>query len=397
MNTLGRMTTSEILLHRVHNQRLRPGRPGKPADVVRWLGAVQAQDYAGSLWAVGQRAGRLTDADVEQAVSRREIVRTWPMRGTLHFVAPENARWMLALLTPRIVARTGAMRRRLEIDQEVLARAANVISLALRGGRLFTRNAVYRLLESARISTEEQRGLHIIWLLAQDGLLCFGPRQGKQHTFALLEEWLPGLRSLPRDEALATLAERYFESHGPATVKDFAWWSGLALGEAKAGLEAAKSRLFREDSGGASYWMKSSPRSASSRGGTGTAARRSVSSSVPGVLLLPAFDEYMVGYADREAALEEALRSRPISAAEALSPLIVRGGRAIGTWKRVLGADGVTVTPSFFAAPTRKDLAALEEAARAYGEFLGLPAALSEHLSPNTKRRRGRSNFKTVR
>lgn len=375
------MTAAEILRHRLQNQRLRPGRPGTPADVVRWLGAVQAQDYAGSLWALGLRTGRGTDADVERAVRAKEIVRTWPMRGTLHFVPAESARWMLDLLTPRIVTRTAAMRRRLEIDAAVLNRAAKVIGAALQGGGLLTRSAVYRLLASSRISPEGQRGLHILWLLAQDGLLCFGPRQGKQHTFVLLEEWLPGRPALARDEALGTLAERYFSGHGPATVKDFAWWSGLTLAAAKVGLEAVKSRLPRVDAEQTTRWMKPSAAGAAAvpRGQTHTAA----------LILLPAFDEYMVGYADREAALGDARRIRPITPAEALSPLILRDGRAVGTWKRFPDKDGVSVAPGFFAAPTRKDLDAFERAAHLYGRFLGLPVTVSEYLSGNMKREHG--------
>lgn len=359
------MTTAEVLLHRLHNQHLVRTRREKPADVVRWLGAVQAQDYPGSLWAVGQRTGR-TEADVEQALRDKGIVRTWPMRGTLHFVPAADVRWMLGLLTPRIVARTAAMRRRLEIDGATLARAAKVIVGALQGGRQITRAALYRLLESSSVSPAGQRGLHILWLLAQDGLICFGPRQGKQHTFALLEEWLPGVSTLPRDVALGTLAERYFSSHGPATLKDFSWWSGLTVSDARHGLEMARSRLIGDDVGGASCWM-----TPSSRRHTGARA----------LFLLPGFDEYMVGYADREAALEAARPGRPITAAEALSPLILRDGRVIGTWRRTRDTDAVTVTPSFFARPPRKDRKAFEEAALSFGSFLDLTVKVKESAS----------------
>jgi Winged helix DNA-binding domain len=351
------MTSAEILLQRQHSQRLVAGRREGPADVVRWLGAVQAQDYAGSLWAVALRAGDRTDADVEQSVHEKEIVRTWPMRGTLHFVPAADVRWMLSVLTPRIVARAAAMRRRLEIDAATLARAAKLMVGALQGGRVLTRGALYRVLESSRIPPAGMRGLHILWLLAQDGLLCFGPREGKQHTFTLLEEWLPGLPLLPRDVALGTLAERYFTSHGPATVKDFSWWSGLSVSDARAGLEMAKSRLVGDSANGASCWMKPS-------------ARRDIGTE--NLLLLPAFDEYMVGYADREAALEVAKSHRPMTAADALSPVILRNGQVIGTWRRTREKDGVTVTPGFYIRPTRKDRGAFEEAARSFRRFLGL-------------------------
>ena len=374
----GKMTGAEILLHRLHNQRILTGRVGKPADVVRWLGAVQAQDYPGSLWAVGLRAGGATAAEVEKAVRDREIVRTWPMRGTLHFVPAADARWMLALLTRRPVARAAALHRRLEIDRATVSRAARAVGKALQGGKLLARGVLYRLLESSGIPVEGQRGLHILWLLAQQGLICFGPRQGKQHTFALLEEWLPAVPVVPREVALATLAERYFSSHGPATLRDFAWWTGLAVSDAREGLEKVKPRLAGDTSNGSGIWMKSSPPTGRDAGA---------------FFLLPTFDEYMVGYTDREAALEAA-RSRRIAvtAAQALSSVMLRDGLVVGTWRRTLQKDAVTVTPAFFIEPGRKDRAAFDDAANAYGRFLGIPATIGKDEERTLLHPHGRSS-----
>lgn len=202
---------------RLHNQRIAGAGFKRPGEVVAWMGAVQAQDYLGALWALGLRMKTASEQVIEQAIADRTVVRTWPMRGTLHFVAPEDVRWMLALLTPRVIAGRRARYRQLELDQKAFDRSGDVLTRALEGGRQLTRGALFKTLNSAGIATSGQRGIHILARLAQDGLLCFAAREGKQQTFALLEEWVPPARMLDRDEALAELAGRYFTSHGPAT------------------------------------------------------------------------------------------------------------------------------------------------------------------------------------
>ena len=221
------MTGSDIAQRRLGNQSIAPAASLTPGEVVKRLGAVQAQDYLGALWALGLRMQRAVEADIEQAIANREIIRTWPMRGTLHFVAAEDVRWMLALLTPRILARAARRHQQLALDEATFARSETLFTNALENGRSLTRNQMMDVLEQAGISTKGQRGYHILGWAAQNGLICFGPRQGKQHTFVLLDEWLPSGKSLSREEALAELAHRYFTGHGPATIQDFIWWSGL--------------------------------------------------------------------------------------------------------------------------------------------------------------------------
>lgn len=181
------------------------------------------------------------EADIEQALADRTIIRTWPMRGTLHFVAATDVRWMLELLTPRIVANNAQrLLRQFGLDEAVFARSKDLFVRALQGGKRLARNAMYEVLEAGGVSTAGQRGLHILGRLAQAGVICFGAREGKQQTFALLDEWAPTARRMARDEALAEIARRYFTSHGPATLQDFAWWSGLTVANAQAALELAR-------------------------------------------------------------------------------------------------------------------------------------------------------------
>jgi hypothetical protein len=330
----------------------------RPAEVVRWLGAVQAQDYAGSLWGIGLRTARAGESDVEHAIADRSIVRTWPMRGTLHFVAAGDVRWMVALLAPRVLARTAGRRRQLGLDAATLAKSRTRLEKALAGGGAMTRPEIYALLERSGISTKDQRGIHVLAHLAMQGVLCFGERRGRQPTFVLLDEWLPPSPSVARDEALGELTRRYFTSHGPATVDDFAWWSGLPLGDARRGLEVAGKALVRTNVEARTYW--SAPSRATPR--RGCVAH-----------LLPAYDEYTVAYRDRGAFLDAAHVERTRNGI--FSSVVTLDGRIAGTWRRWATRDRLVVTIDLFDRPSRAAHRALETVVKRYAEFLALPAS----------------------
>jgi hypothetical protein len=172
----------DLARYRLHNQHIARAMFDKPSDIVGWLGAVQAQDYLGSLWALGLRTRNATEGDIEKAIAAKTIVRTWPLRGTLHFVAAADVRWMLELLTPRVVAGSEGRRQQLDLDEAIFARSKELFVSALQGGKQLPRDVMYDLLEAAQISTAGGRGLHILWRLAHDGIICFGARQGKQQT-----------------------------------------------------------------------------------------------------------------------------------------------------------------------------------------------------------------------
>ena len=345
---------------RLANQQIARPKFDDPAALVRWMGAVQAQDYLGGLWAVGLRTRGATEASVEAAITRREFVRTWPMRGTLHFVAAEDVRWMSRLLTPRVITATASRYRQLELDGQTFARAARVTEKALAGGQCVRRGRLYEHWASAGVATRDSRGLHILGHLAQTGLICFGPRDGKQHTFTLLEEWLPAARSLERDEALGELARRYFRSHGPATVHDLAWWSGLTVTDVRAAIELAKADLESEDVDGRTYWF----------------APGIPSRATNDAHLLPAWDEYTVGYRDREAVIDPAHVKKVNAGGGVLNPVVVLRGHVIGTWRRTLGKSGATITPSFFGRSDQEAVGALADAAERYARFLGAQATV---------------------
>jgi hypothetical protein len=354
------MTTSDIIRLRLHHQQLVQPQFKTPAEVVRWLGAVQAQDYLHTLWGIGQRLKNVTEPEIEKAVAEKSIVRSWPMRGTLHFVPSEDLRWMLKYLTPRIVKRQTTMFLKAGLDKTVFNKSRKIIIDALEGGKQLTREELYRALEKKKIPTDNVRGLHILFVLAQEQLICFGSRQGKQQTFTLMDEWLPPSKEIAFDEALGRLALRYFTSHGPAQVQDLAWWAGLTQTEAKAGLESVKSKLARETTTGKEYWL--SPDIPSGK-------------TIPNVAhLLSVYDEYGIAYKDRSV-LADGERAEKLKGRDFLNMMMFKG-RIAGFWKRTLDKTQVNVELTSLTSLKPIEKSALEKTVKEYGKFLGLPAKL---------------------
>ena len=335
-----------------------------PAEVVAWLGAVQAQDYAGAKWSIGLRLADGTEAMVEDALARRTIIRTWAVRGTLHFVSARDVRWLLALVSARSIAHSAGRHRQLELDEATFTRSKHLFSKALEGGKQLGRSELYAVLAAHGISTAGQRGVHLLWRAAQDGLICFGFVRGKEHTFALLEEWAPDAKTMNREESLGEIARRYFTSRGPATVNDFAWWMGVTLGDARAGLELVKSHLIQETIAGHAYWM---------------APHRSRPGHAPAtVILLPGFDEFVLGYQDRSAVLDPGYASRVCPGGNGVFyPTIVIDGRIAGLWQRSIKKDHVAMAAQPFTALSEAQGKSFTKAAQRYAKYLGMGVKLS--------------------
>lgn len=304
-----------------------------------------------------------TEATVEQALTDRKIVRTWPMRGTLHFAAPEDARWMLKLLAPRVIAKLASYYRQAGLTTVTFAKSKELFARALGGGKQLTRKQMYQLLEQAKIPTRQMRGLFILGRLAMEGFLVFGARQGKQQTFTLLEEWLPPAKMLEGDEALGELAQRYFTSHGPATLRDFMWWSGLTTAEARTGVEVVKRNLRQELIDDQSYWR--SPATPDKRDPSPTA------------YLLQGYDEYGIAYKDRSAVFAPQDLKRAIAKNMVFGPSIVIDGKGVGFWKRTFKKNAVMITTTPFRPFSKAEKQAIAKAADRYAAFLGLPAKVT--------------------
>jgi hypothetical protein len=340
--------------------------PGGEAELVSWLGAVQAQDYAASLWALGARAQGTTVTDVEAALADGTIVRTWALRGTIHLVAAADLRWIVGLAGARSIARAAGRFRQLGLVGATLARARDVVLRAVARGTPVLRLDLMRALDDAGISPQNQRGVHVLWRLAHEGLICFGPKQGKQETFILVDAWVRAARS-PASSGLPALALRYFTSHGPATDADFAWWSGLSLGEARSAVEQVRPELVAEKHEEVTYWRSA---------GRLPPTRRTAA------FLLPVFDELLVGYDDRRAVVAPPYHGR-VHRGGLLGPIAVIDGRAIATWRRTLSRRGLSVTIDPFEPLGSGPRAAIDRAAERYANFLSLPLA-AVSLAPST-------------
>jgi hypothetical protein len=335
-----------------------------PGDAVRWMLAMQAQDLAGAKWSVGLRAPLAGEAAVEASFGSGEIVRSWPMRGTLHLVPAEDLGWMLELTAPRAIRSAASRRAALGITEMEVDRAREIAVASLTGGRARTRNAILASIAAGGVSTEGQRGYHILWYLAQTGTLVLGAAQGRQQTFTLLDEWVRAPRRLERDEALGELASRYFRSHGPATARDLTRWSGLTMADVQRGLTVSGGLLTALELDGVRYHLAPETLAPAP-----TAAR---------VHLLPGFDEYLLGYGDRSAALASENSAAVVPGGNGMfKPTVVADGEVVGTWRRTLAAGQVVVEPLLWNPLRGKLRDALVEAAGAYGAFLGRPTRLT--------------------
>lgn len=323
--------------------------------------ALQSQDLPGARWSIGLRTAGCTDADVQGALASGELVRSWPLRGTLHIAAPEDLGWMLDIAVHRQATTAAKRRKDLEITDEQLAAAGDTAVALMAGGTAVRRDALLAAWEDRGIPTAGQRGYHLLWNLAHAKLIVFGPPDAKQPTFALFDEWVTAHRRLAGEEALAELAGRYMRSHGPATERDLAWWAGITLGDARRGLAAAEG-LERRSFEGADHYLAEGLEPAAS-----------------GAHALPGFDEYLLGYSDRSGALPPEFAQRIVPGNNGMFlPTAIVGGQVVGTWKRRDSARKSTVDLEEFAPLSKKGRAGFERALRRYAQFLGRPVEFAD-------------------
>jgi hypothetical protein len=322
--------------------------------IVAHLGAMQAQDLPMALWAVGVRLPRSTIGTIQAAIDRGAIIRTHLLRPTWHFAAASDIRWMLALSSPQILAAMKTRHRQLGLTRSAMRAGFAALERALSGGTHLTREDMIAALERAGIAASEGRGYHLFLCAEAAGLICSGAMKNGKPTFALLEARVPPAPALPREEALAKLATRYFTGHGPATLRDFIWWSGLPVGQARQALASVQRDLRPLSIESETYWLAkdlSVPEAASSP-----------------AYLLPAFDELLVGYKDRRASLPPEKLRKAVSNNGVFRPIVVVNGRVIGTWKKAALSAGAT--PALFNRPDDRTRALLDEASARYGRFI---------------------------
>lgn len=357
------MNPSEILKLRLFNSGLSHSPFRRAADAVSHLGAVQAQDFTAATWALGLRVQNSTVEDIEKAFDDGAILRTHVMRPTWHFVMPEDIRWMLEMTAPRVKAILSHSNRRLGLGDAVFAKSNAAIVRALHDHASLTRHELKTVLAKTGIETDVRRLAHILVRAELDGLICSGPRRGKQFTYALVEERAGDARKLGRDEALARLALTYFTSHGPAQEKDFSWWSGLAGKDARSALGGIASTLRQATHDGKTYWY--SPEALGRI------------PEPPTALLLSVYDEYTIAYKDRGDISAARDIERMLSMGNALTAVIVLDGRVAGTWTKATKKKSVEIRLNPFRRLDKDEEEAIESEVARYGKFTGMHAVLA--------------------
>ena len=347
------MTEKELIYLRVANQRMVGAGAGTPEELVRWMGCIQAQDFGQAKWAIGVRGAAESEADVDAAFNEGRILRTHVLRPTWHFVLPSDIRWMLRLSAPRIRQFSQPYYKRLGLDAGVFKRTRKVLEKELRDGMPLTRVEIASVFRKAKINTDDIRMNFLLMDAELEGLVCSGPRKGRQFTYALLEERAAMAPVPSPEEAVGELAARYFMSRGPASLGDFAWWSGLTVGQAGKGLEMVKGWLERAVMEGKEYWFF--------RGGGGGAV-------APRALLLPAFDEYTVAYKDRAYVLPGEYEK---GSSFGLKPVVVVNGRVAGVWKREVKSGKCVVEVTLFGKVGKAVETAVRREAGRYAGFAG--------------------------
>ncbi len=349
------MTHYEILSHRLLNQQIISTKFTKPEEIVRWMVAMQSQEYAMAKWAIGLRLPGFNDADIEQVFNEGKILRTHLMRPTWHFVAPEDIRWLLALTAPRVSAINNYQYKKEGLDASVFKKCNEVIVKSLEGGKFLIRNDIKAELSKNGIEADGVRLTGIMMQAELEGLICSGPRSGKQFTYALLEERVPAVPPMTREEALHQFLNRYFVTRGPATIHDFCYWSGLSLTEARAGLPELSKDFERRQIDGLEYIFLPQDISV-------------VPKTLP-TFLMPDYDEYGMSYKNKEAITDSEISKKQISEISSSYHMIISEGKLAGTWQKVKKGKSLEVETSPYTPLIKRKEASLKKAVLKFKAF----------------------------
>jgi hypothetical protein len=349
------MTLSDISDVRLQNQQIESSKFLSAKELVGWMGAMQSQDFAMSKWAIGLRTLNSTEKSIEAAFNQGDIIRTHLLRPTWHVVSSDDIYWIQQLTAQYIRPTLKSRNKQLELSEEVFSKSNKLLEKFLSNGLSLTREDLIREYDNIHIKTNENRLSHLLMNAELDGIICSGSLQGNKLTYCLLEERVPNKKMLSRDESLSELANRYFSSHSPATLRDFIWWSGLPVTVARKALEMIKSGLNSETINFETYWF------------TDQFDQTNLNYSVH---LLPAFDEFLIAYRDRSASITITNNKIAISDNGIFRPIIVANGHVIGLWKRAIKKDQLMIETTLFCRQDEKIKNEIEKQAKQYADFL---------------------------
>ena len=357
------MNLSDIVSIRLKSQQITSTKFKTAKQIISWLGAMQAQDYAMAKWGIGVRLPGSTNEVIETALNKGEIIRTHLLRPTWHFVSPDDIYWMLELTAPQIKSSMKSRNKELKLTKSVIEKSNKIIVEALSKGEHLTRDELKKEFEKNNIATGNNRLSHLLFEAELDGLICSGNIKNKKQTYALLSRRVPIKKILTKEESLAELAKRYFSSHCPATIHDFIWWSGLTVKDAKNALELVKPNFISETIDYQTYWLTNS-------------------FSIPknnnkiSVHLLPAYDEFIISYKTRHLAFPSGHFKKAVSSNGIFRPVIIVNGQVEGLWKRIINKDKVIIETEFFQQPKSNILSLIKKKAGLYGNFFRMKTEL---------------------
>ena len=354
------MNIAQLVNTRLITQQITGTSFTKPEQIVRWMGAMQAQDYAMAKWAIGCRLPGSTEKEIEGAIDKAAIIRTHVLRPTWHFVSAKDIHWILALTAPQVKTSAKSRHKQLELTDTSFRKANKLIQKILQGNNHMTREEIMLHFKKAKINISDERPAHFMFMAELDGIVCSGVSKAKKHTYALLSERVPEPEKFNRDKALATLAEKYFQSHGPATLEDFIWWSGLRIKDARNALEMIQPGLQKENIGAQTYWFDKN-----------ISFNKTYKKSV---YALPAFDEFTISYKDRSAMMPVNKHKEVISVNGIFNPIIVVNGKVCGLWSRSVSKNKVIIKPVFFETPAKSVQTMAKKSFKAFAAFINKEA-----------------------
>jgi hypothetical protein len=328
------MDLTDISVQRLSNQQIGGSKFRTAKEIAKWMGALQAQDYAMSKWAFGVRTLNSTESVIDKAINSGDIIRMHLLRPTWHFVSSDDVYWILHLTAPRVKAAINFRDRQLGLTRQIFNKSNSIIEKALSGGNHLTRDELISELVKGNIQLGENRASHLLVRAETDGIICSGRQKGGKPTYALLNEWIQVKNARSHDESLKELARRYFRSRGPATLQDFSWWSGLSLKDSKLGLEMNKTELASTVIEDLTFWFEESS------GFPEHTANE--------IYLLPSYDEFLIGYRDRSASVPAGDFRKAVSNNGIFYPTIIQNGRVVGTWKRNIKKESLFIETSLF-------------------------------------------------
>jgi len=357
------MTLSEISNIRLQSQHITSPKSGSVKDIVGWMGAMQAQDFPMSKWAVGARLSGSNEQMIEDAIGTGEIIRTHLLRPTWHLVSADDIYSLLELTSPYIKRSLKPRQQELELSNPLLIKCYELFQRILEGENHKTREEIVAELKNSGINTNDNRASHIFMHAEMEGVICSGALKQNKITYALLPERVKKTISLTHEESLANIAKKYFSSHFPATIQDFIWWSGLPVRDARNALEMVKSDFIPVKLAEETYWIDKS--------------FSGIIQNESSAYLLPAYDEFLISYKDRSASLPATINKKAVSDNGVFRPVIVLDGQIIGLWKRTQKKDRLVVETEFFKQPSKKTILQVEKASQKLGAYFGKRIELS--------------------